>query len=127
MEEIKNLAAQGAAIEGGAGSNNDDFWGLPNMQNVCLKDYATTGPAIFLTESDTYAVQGVPGSLSTFTDGSPYMQSDDTRVDRITQIQAVAGNNPEGSSGIDFFRVTVTVFWKEGSKVTSVPLTTYIN
>ncbi len=109
LEQVKRLAL----LRPGQGSNPDSpaqspF--LPALSDVSIDGY----DGFYLTESDYYnsVDPSVPGSLTAL---RPQAQ-----LDRITQIEGL-DDLPLGD-GPDYFKVTVSVFWKEGS----FAVTTYV-
>jgi len=112
MEEINNLHTNGIILLEGSGSNGiGDF--LPALTKVSVDAYPTN---LYLTESNDYQSFGTPGSLSGMDPAR--------RIDRITQIEWI--DDPSGGSNQDYLKVTVTVFWNEGDKTTSVSLVKYV-
>ena len=107
LEQVRLIPS----LREGAGSNADDPF-LPDMENVSVTPYLA---GFYLTESDVYAASdGTPGSLSGMRPPG--------RIDRITRIEWV--DDPEGGDIRDYYRVTVTVFWREGSQTGSFSLET---
>jgi type II secretory pathway pseudopilin PulG len=109
LEQIRSISN----FSPGTGSNGGDAF-LPDLADVSVNEYF---PGFYLTESDIYqASDGTPGSLTAMNPPG--------RVDRITQIRWV--DDPTGGSIQDYFRATVTVFWRQDSQTRSVSIETLV-
>jgi type II secretory pathway pseudopilin PulG len=109
LEEMRNVSS----FQPGTGSNAGDAF-LPDMSGVSVEEYS---PGFYLTESDTYqASDGTPGSLTGMTPPG--------RVDRITIIEWVG--DPGGGGTQDYFKATVTVFWRQGGHTSSLSMETLV-
>jgi len=110
LEQIRNISS----LTAGTGSNTGDPF-LPDLANVSTDSYLS---GLHLTESDTYqASSGTPGSLTGMRPPG--------RVDRITQIEWQ--DDPTGGGSRDYFRVTVTVFWRDGGATKALSMETLVN
>jgi len=107
LEQIRNISG----LSQGTGSNSGDPF-LPDLTDVSVDSYFS---GFYLTESDTYQISdGTPGSLAGMNPPS--------RIDRITRIEWV--DDPDGGTARDYYRITVSVFWREGPNIRSFSLET---
>ena len=105
MEEIRHLVQNGVSISAGTGSSSGAF--LPSLSNVSTDSYL--GGNLYLTESDDCS-----GAVSSMSEMTP-----SRRVDRVTQVTWVEGNDT-------YKKVQVTVFWQEKGETLSCGLVTYV-